>query len=118
VREQNEEDKSFWFCFRRSRLVFALNLTEAQQVTKSLRIGFLWTASLSSCRLGLMPSAKDYKSLVMSKEKTSAAKKATSTIPIVMGNPGDPIQSGFFAVFRFGKTPRQPSTQLVATFPR
>jgi ABC-type uncharacterized transport system substrate-binding protein len=28
---------------------------------------------------------------------TRAAKQATSTIPIVMGNPGDPIQSGFIA---------------------
>jgi len=115
VREQNEEDKSFWFVF--GALVFALNLTEAQQVTKSLRIGFLWTASLSSCRLGLMPSAKDYKSLVMSNEKTSAAKQATSTIPIVMGNPGDPIQTGFFAVFRFGKTPRHRSPNWLQRFP-
>src|SRR4029077_2394768 len=98
-----KKTKVFGFVF--GALVFALNLTEAQQVTKSLRIGVLLTASLSSCRLALMPSAKDYKSLVMSKEKTSAAKQATSTIPIVMGNPGDPIQTGFFAVFRFGKTP-------------
>ena len=71
--------KVFGFVF--GALAFALKLTEAQQVTKSLRIGFLWTASLFSCRLGLMPSAKDYKSLVMSKEKTSAAKQATSMIP-------------------------------------
>jgi hypothetical protein len=72
-----KKTKVFGFVF--GSLAFALNLTEAQRVTKSLRI--VWTASLSSCRLGLMPSAKDYKSLVMSKEKTSAAKQATSMIP-------------------------------------
>jgi hypothetical protein len=40
-----------------------------------------------------------------------------NTIPIVMGNPGDPIQSGFVASLPILQNAKAVLTQLVATFP-
>jgi len=51
------------------------------------RLSFFLSPRLDAFRQGLQE-------LGYVEGKTSAAKQATSMIPIVMGNPGDPIQSG------------------------
>ena len=80
-------------------LVMAVAAAEAQQPTKVHRIGYLTGASLSanSARHEAFRQGLRDLGYVEGKNIVIAAKQATTTIPVVMAQDGDPVGSGFIA---------------------